>query len=47
MAAKEGTLTFMVGGSQPAFEETEAILGKMGKNIIYCGASGTGQVCKL
>lgn len=47
MAAKEGTLTFMVGGTQHAFEETKTILDKMGKNIVYCGASGTGQVCRL
>lgn len=47
MAAKEGTLTFMVGGTQHAFEETKTILDKMGKNIVYCGASGTGQAAKI
>jgi 3-hydroxyisobutyrate dehydrogenase len=45
--AEAGTLTFMVGGSDSAFARAQPILQKMGKNIVHCGASGTGQVAKV
>ena len=46
--AQAGTLTFMVGADEKAhFEEAAAILKNMGKNIVHCGAVGTGQVCVL
>lgn len=45
--AEAGTLTFMVGGSAPDFEEAKAILQAMGKNIVHCGGSGTGEVAKI
>ena len=44
--AEAGTLTFMVGGSDAAFERSKPILQKMGKNIVHCGDVGTGQVRK-
>lgn len=45
--ATAGTLTFMVGGAQEAFERAEPILKKMGKNIFHAGQSGNGQVAKI
>lgn len=45
--AAAGTLTFMVGGSQADFDSAQPILAAMGKNIVYCGASGNGQVAKV
>lgn len=46
-AAAAGTLTFMVGGEQAAFEQARPILSAMGKNIIHAGAAGSGQAAKL
>lgn len=45
--AAAGTLTFMVGGSQADFDQAHGLLANMGKNIVYCGASGNGQVAKV
>jgi 3-hydroxyisobutyrate dehydrogenase-like beta-hydroxyacid dehydrogenase len=45
--AKEGTLTIMAGGDAEAFEKVRPILQAMGKEIIYMGKSGNGQLTKL
>ncbi len=45
--AEAGTLTFMVGGSFEVFEQIAPVLRQMGKNIVHCGESGTGQVAKI
>jgi len=45
--AQAGTLTFMVGGDEAAFEQAKPVLQAMGKNIVYCGGSGNGQVAKV
>jgi 3-hydroxyisobutyrate dehydrogenase len=45
--AQAGTLTFMVGGDQGAFDAARPVLANMGKNVVYCGASGNGQVAKI
>ena len=45
--AEAGTLTFMVGGEESDFNKWNAVLSSMGKNIIYCGGSGNGQVAKV
>ena len=42
-----GTLTIMVGGDPGILNEVRDILGVLGTNIIYCGASGMGQTVKL
>ncbi|WP_104490703.1 3-hydroxyisobutyrate dehydrogenase [Acinetobacter indicus] len=47
LGAKEGTLTFMVGGDAATFEAVKPVLGVMGKNLVHCGAIGTGQVAKI
>jgi 3-hydroxyisobutyrate dehydrogenase len=45
--AEGGTLTFMVGGAQAVFDQIMPVLKSMGKNIVHCGPSGTGQVAKI
>ena len=47
MAAKAGTLTFMVGGPEKDFANAKAILVNVGKNIVYCGPVGSGQAAKI
>lgn len=45
--AKAKTLTFMVGGSEKAFEQAKPLFEIMGKNIIHTGAGGSGQAAKI
>jgi 3-hydroxyisobutyrate dehydrogenase len=45
--AEAGTLTFMVGATASLFERLKPVLAHMGKNIVHCGESGTGQVAKI
>jgi len=45
--ATAGTLTFIVGGSQADYERVKPVLATMGKNIVQCGDTGTGQVAKI
>ncbi|CAB3701367.1 3-hydroxyisobutyrate dehydrogenase [Paraburkholderia phenoliruptrix] len=45
--AAAGTLTFMVGGSASTYEQVKPVLSAMGKNIVHCGDTGTGQVAKI
>jgi 3-hydroxyisobutyrate dehydrogenase len=45
--ATAGTLTFMVGGSATLFARVKPVLEGMGKNIVHCGETGTGQVAKI
>ncbi|MFT4075814.1 MAG: 3-hydroxyisobutyrate dehydrogenase [Asticcacaulis sp.] len=45
--AKAGTLTFMCGGPDAAYERAEPILKQMGKTVIHAGAAGAGQAAKL
>jgi 3-hydroxyisobutyrate dehydrogenase len=46
-AADAGTLTFMVGGPQLAFEAAGPILATMGKAVIHAGGAGMGQAAKI
>lgn len=46
-AANAGTLTFMVGGTDEAFEKAEGVLEPMAKAVIHAGAIGAGQVAKM
>jgi 3-hydroxyisobutyrate dehydrogenase len=41
------TLTFMVGGSEVAFERAKPILEQMGKTIVHAGGAGNGQAAKI
>lgn len=45
--AAAGTLTFMVGGSAKLVEGARPALADMGRNIVHCGQTGTGQIAKL
>ncbi len=44
--AIEATLTIMVGGARDVFDDCMPVFQAMGKNIIYCGEVGSGQVVK-
>ena len=44
--AREGRLTLMFGGSQILFEQVSPLLELLGKNIVYCGEVGSGQLMK-
>jgi 3-hydroxyisobutyrate dehydrogenase len=45
--AVAGTLTIMVGGDPAAFAEARPILGAMGRNVVYVGPLGSGEVAKI
>ncbi|HEY9679751.1 MAG TPA: NAD(P)-dependent oxidoreductase [Drouetiella sp.] len=47
VGAKQGTLTILVGGARADFDEVLPILNNIGRNIVYCGESGSGQAMKL
>ncbi|WP_193175180.1 3-hydroxyisobutyrate dehydrogenase [Oricola nitratireducens] len=42
-----GTLTFMVGGSEEAFDKAAPILDVMGGKLVHCGDGGAGQSAKI
>lgn len=46
-AARNGTLTFIVGGKKEIVDEIRDLLLCMGKNVIHCGSIGMGSVAKL
>jgi 3-hydroxyisobutyrate dehydrogenase len=46
-AADAGTLTFMVGGTDDAFEAARPFLEQMGKAVIHAGGPGAGQAAKI
>lgn len=45
--AAAGTLTFICGGSDIAFERAQPVLNAMGKNIFHAGGPGAGQIAKI
>ncbi|HLA45073.1 MAG TPA: NAD(P)-dependent oxidoreductase [Aggregatilineales bacterium] len=47
VGALNGTLTFMVGGSEDAFNRTMPLFEAMGKNVVLVGDSGAGQTAKV
>ncbi|CAN5198106.1 MAG: 3-hydroxyisobutyrate dehydrogenase [Pseudomonadota bacterium] len=46
-AAAGGSLTFMVGGPDKAFERASPILDPMAKAVIHAGGPGAGQAAKI
>ena len=46
-AANGGTLTFMVGGTDMAFQRASEVLDPMGKAVIHAGDAGAGQTAKI
>ena len=47
VGARAGTLAFMVGGPQGAFDAAAPILATLGARAVRCGDSGAGQAVKL
>ncbi|HEX3674184.1 MAG TPA: 3-hydroxyisobutyrate dehydrogenase [Rhizomicrobium sp.] len=45
--AEAGTLTFMCGGSDAAFERARPVLDRMGKKVVLAGGAGAGQAAKI
>ena len=45
--AAAGTLTFMAGGAQAAFDKAEPVLQPMAGRIVHCGDAGAGQAAKI
>ncbi|MCA8926505.1 MAG: NAD(P)-dependent oxidoreductase [Alphaproteobacteria bacterium] len=46
-AARDGTLSIMVGGTEPVFKRIEPLLYCMGEAITHCGPVGAGEAVKL
>ncbi|MFC4137698.1 MULTISPECIES: 3-hydroxyisobutyrate dehydrogenase [unclassified Microbacterium] len=47
VGAENGTLAFMVGGSDDDFAAALPLLEVMGKRIVHCGGPGLGQAAKV
>ena len=47
IGAREARLSIFVGADKEAFERVRPCFEAMGKNILHCGAAGTGQQAKL
>jgi 3-hydroxyisobutyrate dehydrogenase len=47
VGAQAGTLTFMVGADEALFDTLKPVLAGMGKNMVQCGETGTGQIAKI
>lgn len=45
--AEAGTLTFMVGGSDEAYQTALPLFEIMGQKAVHCGPSGNGQAAKI
>jgi 3-hydroxyisobutyrate dehydrogenase len=45
--ASDGTLTFMVGGSEEGFTKAKPLFDVMGQKTVHCGPSGNGQAAKI
>ena len=45
--AVAGSLTFMVGGEEQAYDKAHPILLKMGQKVIHTGPAGSGQAAKI
>ena len=46
-AAESGTLSVMVGGTEPVFRRVRPILAHIASEVTHCGAPGAGQAMKL
>ena len=45
--AQGGTLTFMAGGAEAAFEKAKPLFDIMGQKAVHCGDAGAGQAAKI
>ena len=46
-AAIDGTLSIMVGATEPTFRRIEALLRTMASEVTHCGEAGAGQAVKI
>ena len=46
-AASDGTLTFIVGGTEEGIERARPLLMSMGTKVLYCGGAGSGCIAKV
>jgi 3-hydroxyisobutyrate dehydrogenase-like beta-hydroxyacid dehydrogenase len=46
-AAKDGTLSIMVGGTEKSFNRIRPLLGHIASDITHCGPAGAGQTMKI
>ncbi|MEK6478823.1 2-hydroxy-3-oxopropionate reductase [Catalinimonas sp. 4WD22] len=46
VGAESGTVSFMVGGSEEAFQRAKPLFEVMGKNVVRIGEAGAGQTTK-
>ncbi len=47
VGAENGTLTFMVGGEEEAYNKMQPLFDIMGNKSILCGKAGSGQATKM
>ncbi len=47
IGARNGTLSIMVGGDEPVFQEVLPLLELLGQNIVFQGPAGAGQHTKM
>jgi 3-hydroxyisobutyrate dehydrogenase-like beta-hydroxyacid dehydrogenase len=47
IGAQAGTLSFMIGGEKGVFDRALPVIETMGRDIVYCGPSGSGMVVKM
>ena len=47
VSAANATLTFMVGGTEQAYQAGKPLLSCMGQSVIHTGAAGSGQAAKI
>lgn len=47
IGAKNATLTIMIGGDGEAYQQVAPLLACLGKTLVHCGKSGSGQALKL
>jgi 3-hydroxyisobutyrate dehydrogenase len=45
--ARDGTLTFMCGGTEEAIALARPVLSTMGKRLVHCGPAASGQAAKI
>ncbi|MDE0366200.1 MAG: 3-hydroxyisobutyrate dehydrogenase [Gammaproteobacteria bacterium] len=45
--AENGTLTFIVGGPEPALKRARPLFEAMGANVFHAGGNGAGQIAKV
>ena len=45
--ARDGTLTFIVGGPEAALDQARLLFDAMGANVFHAGGNGAGQIAKI